>query len=353
MTSNIPEVFTNPSRVQDFRFDLLDQDDQVLGTIDGVTGGSLTWSAGSAVKVGGQIDVTDVDGIDWLTARVQIWRRVGDVEWSRGIYIPSAPQERWRMGRRSWQVDLLGKLSLVEKDEIPGWLTIPAGVNIVDTVLDLLGNAGHTRTRIPATSSELRTSLTYEAGTKLLTIINELLGAAGYWGLTADPDGAFASDPYVRPASRPIRYTLTDTNGIYLDDFTRDRDVYSIPNRVVLVSQSTAEDPPLVGVAENTDPDNPFSIPARGQVIVHQETGLEVADQSVIDELARKKLIERSSVTASLSIQHAPLPLDLNDAVEFRRTAAGIDQAHTVQGITEPLDHLALMTTTLREVVDL
>lgn len=355
MTSDatIPAVFTG-SRLSTFRYDLLDLDDRIIGSIDGVTGGSLQWSAGTAVKVSGSLTVFDVDGIDWLNSRVQVWRTVGDREWSRGIFIPSAPQDRWVNGVRQWQVELLGKLSLLEQDEQPGWVSVAAGANIIATVRALLTSAGQTNVRITDSTATLRTSQTWEPGTKLLTIINELLDSAGYWSLSADVDGAFVAEPYVRPAARSPRYDLwDDEHGIYKDDFTRDQDVYSIPNRIVLISQSGAETPPLVGIAENNDPTSRFSIGARGQVITYQETGLEVASQAVLDELARKKLIEKSSVSASLVIQHAPIPLDLNDAVHFRREPAGIDGNHTVQAMNEPLDASGLMQTTLREVVDL
>lgn len=355
MTSSaeIPEEFTG-SRLSTFRYDLLDMQDNVIGSIDGVTGGSLQWSAATSVKVGGSITVLDVDGIDWLHARVQVWRTIAGVEWSRGIFIPSAPQDHWVNGVRQWQVELLGKLSLIDKNEQPDWVSVAAGANIIATVRGLLTSAGHTNLRFTDSTATLRLGQTWEPGTKLLTIINDLLDSAGYWSLSADATGAFVAAPYVRPAARAPRYEMwDDERGIYADDFTRDQDVYSIPNRVVLLSQAAADTEPLVGVAENNDPSSPFSILARGQVIPYQETGLAAASQAVIDELARKTLIEKSSVSATLAIRHAPLPLDINDAIHFRRIPAGINGKHTVQAITEPLEPLDLMQTTIREVVDL
>lgn len=351
--ATIPAAFTG-SRVSSFRYELLDLNDQLIGPLDGVETGSLQWSAATSVKVGGSLEVTEVMEVDWLNTRVRIWRRVGDVEWSRGVYVASAPRQRNVDGMKMFTIELLGKLALLNRDEQAQWVTVPAGVNIIDTVRSLLAAAGHHKVAITDAAATLSVPKTWEPTTSLLLIVNELLDAAGYWSLTADDEGFFVAQPYVLPADRPARYDLLDdANSIYEDDFTVDRDIYSIPNRVVIVGNATEDDPPLVGVAENLDSDSEYSIPSRGQVISYQEVGFEAANQTVIDDYARRRLVEKSQVSGTVPIRHAPLPLDLNDAVRFRREPAGIDALCTVQAMTEPLSPLELTTTVLRMVVDL
>lgn len=354
MTSDIPAVFT-AARTSTFRYELLDVDDQVIGEIAGVTGGNLDWSAATTLKAGGSINVADVDGIDWLTARVKIWRRVGDREWARGVYIPAAPVEAWTFGRRTWSVELLGKLHLLDQDVQGEWVTAAAGINIIDRVRALLTAAGHRNLQITDSPSVLRNPLTWEPGTTLLRIVNDLLDAAGYWSMTADEDGAFVAAPYVRPADRTPRYRLDDGEhtGIYRDEFTRERDVYSIPNRVVIVGQATGDTAALIGVAENNNPASPYSIPARNMVVSYQETGYEAATQAIINDYARRRLTEKTSVGETIPLEIAPIPLDLNDVVTFTNRPAGIDGRYSVQSINEPLDPLTLMTINLREVIDL
>lgn len=351
MTSEpLPKALTG-TRTTRFRYELLDQDENLLGEIDGVTGGSLQWSAATSVKASGSIDVIDVDNIDWMSARIKIWRIIGDDEQPRGIYIPSSPKPRWVQGAWQWSIELLGKLTLLAQDELPTWGTIPVGTVITTKVRDLLTAAGHTRLQIRDSAATLRTAINWEAGATRLSIINDLLDAAGYWSLTVDSDGTFVAEPYTRPADRPTRYDLKDDeDGIYKDDFTRDLDLYSIPNRVIIISQSSEEVPPLIGLAEITDPTNPLSISARGRVIAYQESGVEAATQAVVDELAQRRLLEKAAVTETIPIEHAPIPLDLNDAIHFRRVPAGIDGKFTVQAMTEPLNEAGLMQTTLRKV---
>lgn len=354
MTSEVPADLLAAARTHRFRYELLDVDDQIIGALDGVTGGSLDWSAATTVRSGGSLDVVDVDGIDWLHARVRVWRSVGDREWSRGIFVPAAPVARWVDGVRSWTVELLGKLTLLDRDVQDGWTTVPKGTVITTRVRALLAAAGHTRVAVTDSDATTRSDLVWEPGTTRLRIINDLLEAAGYWSLGVDHDGTFLAAPYVRPADRSPRYDLLDdARGIVVDDFTAERDVYSIPNRVVVTSAATGEDPALVASAQNVDPASPYSIPARGMVVPHVEEGVEVTSQAVLDAYARRRLVELASAGANLSVQHAPIPLDLNDAVRFRRGPAGIDGRYTVQGMTEPLDAHSLMSTTLREVIDL
>src|SRR5690606_30012693 len=129
----------------------------------------------------------------------------------------------------------------------------------------------------------LTSPMVWEAGTSKLRIVNDLLAAIDYNSLWVDGQGNFRATPYVRPAARSITYSiLNDESGaalvreladgqesIYLDEWSRDRDVYGVPNKVVAVATGTGDEEPLVGVATNEDPASPFSEPSRGRWIVH------------------------------------------------------------------------------------
>lgn len=352
MTS-LPDELTSPVRTSSIVHELLDTHDQVLGVIDGVTGGTLTWAAGKAVKVGGSLTVDDTQGIDWMHARVRITRTVNGHSWTRGIYVPSAPQEAWVMGRRSWTVEILGKLTLLDQDKRGAWIGIPAGTSGVGKVRQLLADAGHDRVAITDSDLSLRTDLVFEPNASLLTVCNAILAAIGYWSLSADGDGVFTSAPYRRPGERTPRYEwLDDSRGIVVDSFTVDRDIYSIPNRVIVPGVSTEGTPALVGIAQNIDPDSPYSIPARGMIVPWSpDTQSDAATQEVIDAEAARYLADKSAATATVPVTHAPVPIDLNDVVRWRRTPAGIDARWSIQGITEPLDIHEDMTSELKEVV--
>jgi len=355
MTSEVPDldVFAG-TRTTAFTVDLLDADGQYLGPIRGVTGGNLTLSAATSVKVGGSIDVVDVDGIDWTSARVRIRADVNGHGWPLGVFVPSAPSAAWADGVRSWTVELLGMCTTLDQDRLPTSLSYPAGTVVTDAVRAQIMAAGQSGAAVTDSPATLAGGMVWEAGTSRLQVINDMLAAAGYWSLSTDGDGRFVAEPYVRPAERDPRYGFLDgDDAIYLDAFTRDQDVYSIPNRVVLVGVADGATPALTATAENTNPDSPWGYPRRGYWITYAETGIEATSQSALDALARRRLIDMSSATATVNLQHALVPLDLNDVVRLRRVPAGIDARHTVQSMTIPLDPLGLVSTTLREVVDL
>lgn len=341
-----------------FSYDLLGADDQRLGALRGVEGGSLSWSAATTVKAGGSLRMVEVDKVNWLAARVQIWRHVGGLTWPRGIYIPSVPKVRIVNGVKRFDVELLGKLSLLAQVDLDDWISLPAGTVITTAVKQLLLAAGHTRIAITDSTAVLRTSMTWSPADEevtLLSVINDLLAAAGYWSLQADDFGTFVAEPYVRPADRSPRYDLLDGDySIYVDDLDIEEDIFKIPNRIKGIGASDSDVPPLISVIENQSLDSPYSIPNRGGMIISKTvSGVEAATQQILDAELRRLLIEESSVTSSMRIQTAPLPIDLNNALRFQRQPAGINALYTVQNIQEDLESEALLDLTLRKVVDL
>jgi len=339
-----------------FKYELLDNDEARIGWLDGVNGGSLDYNAHSRIRAGGSIDITGAEVIDWHSTRIRPWAFVDDHEWPLGIFIPAAPADAWNDGRWSGAIELLGKLTVLETDEIPAAVSYPAGTVVTTAVREQIIAAGQTADAITDSTATLSSAMTWDAGTSRLTIINQLLTTINYWALGADGYGRFTADPYVRPAARPTRYPLLDgANSIYVDEFTRDRDLYKIPNRVLMIGTGSADTEALVGVAENTDPTSQTSIPYRGFVKTETNTGIDAVDLATAHELARRRLINASSVTASIPLTHAMIPLDLNDVVQLRRVPAGIDARHTVEGMSIDLggDGLELMESTLREVRDL
>src|SRR5690606_23496078 len=100
-------------------------------------------------------------------------------------------------------------------------------------------------------STETLTSgMVWPAGTSKLRIINDLLSAINYFSLRCDGHGRYVAAPYLAPASRPVvRRFVPAPDAIHLPEFTRDRDLAGIPNKVVLVSSGSGDDEALVGVA--------------------------------------------------------------------------------------------------------
>lgn len=376
------------ARVTSFRFDLLgrrfNDDGSVIreafvGELRSVVDGSLDWTYNTAIKGGGSIGVLDVgqkiDGkaIDWLNVRIRPVAMVARAdrpetleEFPLGVFLPAAPVEDWTDRGRSWKVELLDKCSILDQDVItdsetgaPVTYSLPSGTNVIASVISIIEGSGESAQAIEPDGKVLANPMTWDVGTSRLKIINDLLDAANYFSLWVDGSGQFRASKYVPPESRPPTYAMLapfDDTGASLmtPNWTRDRDIYSVPNRVVVVGQGDAETPALVSVATNEDPASEFSYPARGRWITLVETGVEAVDQAALDAYAYRKLASATSVTSGITAEHPILPdLRVNSVVEFRNTRADVSILCAVTKTSITFDPTALVKSELREATGL
>lgn len=372
--ADFDDVLAGP-RVTDFRFELLSRTEAIIGVLDSVqVGGELRWDYNAAVKGGGLMTVTDLgDDIDWLNVRIRpivtiagigIFEPSGAQEIPLGIFLPSAPVETWAATGRSWAIELLDKNSILDTDVPtdasgnPITYSLPAGTDVASTVKALIQGTGEAAPAIDTSiTATLNKPLTWDLGATRLQVINNLLDATGFFSLWMDHAGQYRISKFVEPEDRPPVYELLTpfTPGdlsLMAPDWTRDRDIYSIPNRYVAVSQGSADQPALVSVATNVDPASPFSFPSRGRWITHVTSGVEADDQGSLDVIARRGLTALTNVNTTITVDHIYLPdLLVNRTVRFVNPDAGLDMLCVITNTNLPLDPMALCKTELREAV--
>lgn len=372
------------SRTTTHRYELLSHDpstgrDSLNGWLDGVTGGSLTWSAAATVKKSGTLDVEDLAvaakgfkalrSVSLPAIRIRpVLLIAGLPEIPLGVYLVTAAPEEWAGTGRTFSLELHDKTTALEQDRISETFTAGTSSPVLSIVKSVVESAGEA---ISVDGSETRTlssPMVWPAGTSKVRIVNDLLDAIGYNALWVDGRGNFRATPYVRPAARPIGYELLNgldrelldgEESIYSPEWTRDRDSYGIPNKVIAVQAAGADAEPLTGEATNTNPDSPYSYSARGRWVTALVEGVETPDgttgeqEDFLEAKARQSLIAMSSPQATVSVRCLPIPLELLDALRFASTPAGIDARHTVRAMSLDLAFNALMELELQEVVDL
>lgn len=291
------------------RYELLEHDpatgiDNLIGFLDGVqSGGSLTWNASQPVKKSGNLRVADlptaaaglirIADVDIVTTRIRPVRVIdGLPEMPLSIYVVTASPEQWSGTGRVYAVEMHDKSTVLAQDSFDETFTAPDDVPVLTIVKQIVESSGE---RIDVDASDLRTLTSpkvYGPDSSKLGIINDLLAAVGYRSLFVDGTGAFRTVLADRPATRSVRYSmLNDAEGqklireltdgdesIYSPDWTRDRNVYKVPNRIKAVQRTTGDLEPLTGIATNENPDSPFSQPRRGRWIVHTEMNVETPD---------------------------------------------------------------------------
>jgi hypothetical protein len=350
------EIITS-NRSTRFRYDLYSRVEAPLGNLDGVEKGSVDFVANASVKSGGSLEVVATgQTVDWLNDRVRPVAIIeGLPEIPLGMFLFSEAPEEWDDTGASRAVKLLDKTTILDQDAVDGTYSLDTGTVITTAVVTLITSTGETNIAVTPSAATLAAPLAWEAGTTKLRIVNDLLAVAGYFSLFCDGNGQYRGEPYIRPAARPIRYEFLDgATSIYSPEFVKDVDLFSIPNKFVAVGQGSGIVAALTSTATNTDPASPYSFGARGRWITKSATGVEAASQTVLDDYARRRLIELTSPTSSIEVEHALVPgLALNNAVRLRRVPAGVDARHVVSKMVIALDPLALVKSTLVEVVDL
>ncbi|MGV3564221.1 MAG: hypothetical protein ACO1ON_13165 [Nocardioides sp.] len=330
--------------MESWRVDLLNAGGSPTGTLDGVLGGSVEHNINRVIHGGGRLEVDDRGVTDWLDRRVRIWWQVEGVEpWSLGTFLCSAPTEVHTATGRSWSIELLDLLLVLDQDCVAQAYALPAGSIVTDAVRDVIAGSGPGATAITDSAETLTSAMVWPAGTSRLRIVNDLLAAINYFALRTDPLGRYTASPYIAPGDRaPVRDLTADA--IVTHDWARDQDLAAVPNRVVLIGMGEGDAEALVAVAENTDPADPLSIPARGRVVTVVEQGVEATSQGVMDGLAARRLADLSTPAATRVIEHAPMPIGLHDVV----THDGVRGA--TQAWSQDLAVGADMSRSLREV---
>lgn len=360
--------------------------DTLAGYLDGVisTSASLSWSLYNAVKGSGNLKVQDLSApqsgflsIGQLSLAAARLRPVlvieGLPEIPLGVFLPSAAPEEWSGSGRVYALELLDKNTVLDQDLVDVSYTVAAGTVILTAVATVIASAGESITVDASNTAALGSAMVWPAGTSKLQIVNDLLAAMNFNALWVDGVGNYRATPYVVPASRSISYELLNlprelvdgAKSIYTDVWSRDRDLYKVPNKVITIQSGTGSSEPLTGLATNTVTDTtlptyPFSYAARGNRWIPKTIpGVEVPSgttpqmQAYLDAKARASLIASSSVQAAVKVKHLPIPVRVSDVLRFANAPAGIDARHVLTSIDLEAHPLGLMSSTLQEVMNL
>ena len=351
----VKDRLTGP-RVVTTWVDVLDRDDNQVARLTG----SLGWrvEANLHADVRAQMTLTLTGGIgqdiDWLTCRLQPWKAVNDIAWPRGVYVPTSPEDAYASTGLRSTIRLLDKTSLL-RDVLPGSFAVHPGQVVTDVITALIQGAGITKIAITPSTATQRALSVWGPAERRSKIIAVLLDSIGYTALHADDFGWLRAGPARRPQDRPIAYDFeSGPDALHSPSWTRTQNLTGIPNQRVLISPGDADMPPLIGIAQNTDPDSPYGIPRRG-IVPHEADPeqVEATSQAEINALTQRRLQDGQNPVATLEVEHAPLPLALGDVVRFAPSASherlAVIQAWSDSSATATD---ARMRATWREVAD-
>lgn len=338
-----------------WRWDVLTLAEAPGGTLDGVEDATLEFNVNATIRGGGNLTWSGVEEPDWSKILLQPWYVLntpeGPIGWPRGVFIPAAPVDAHTDTGKTVDVELYDKLLILDQDKVDKTYTVAEGTNVVTAIIVVIESAGQTRHAIEDKADTLKHPMVFEAGTSKLAIVNELLSSINYFSLWCDGYGVYQGRPYQEASARPVvRTFVDDEDSIFAPDFTHDRDMFNIPNKVIEVGRGDGDTEGLVATATNEDPRSPYSYQARGRWIVHVDTDVEATSQGVINGIATRRLGELSRTASAVDFEHAHVPLELNDIVEFKRGDRDLAIRAAVQTMTISTATGDLVKTKIREV---
>ena len=371
------------SRTTSYRWEVLTHSagvDKLVGYLDGVVEGSASLSGQlyAAVKRAGNLKVVDLDiaepgfmrvrDLDLTSVRLRPVLVIEGLpeEIPQSVFLVGAAPENWSDTGRILSLELLDRATVLDQDEIDSTYTVDSSTGILAAVATVISSAGESITVDADVTDTLSSAMVWDVGTTKLQIVNDLLHALNYDSLWVDGVGKFRAAPYLLPSDRSETYGLLNIprelvdgkKSIYGKAWTRDRDLFNVPNKVTAVQFASGDVAALTGTYTNTDPDSPFSYPSRGnrwktKTLEGVETpaGTDFEVIAFLEAVARRSLIASSSVQATVQVKCLPIPVRVGDVLRFANVPAGIDARHVVTSIQLDASPLGLMSLKLQELV--
>lgn len=314
-----------------FRYELLDATNTVVRELDNVVSGSVANDALADIKRTASFMLRDTGGINYLSDRIKPYVRLHVppfgvldwVEWPQGVFLLSTPSRSAdSAGLVTRDVRGYDQLQILADDLVDSRYTIAAGGSYTSAITSLLAGVGVSYS-VASSSLTAVTAREWDPGTSKLKIINEMLGVINYKSLVFDEEGVAQAHPYQSPADRSPEYTYADDEtSVIIPGVEQTMDLFSVPNKWVLVVSDPDRDP-LVGTYTNNDPGSPTSTVRRGRTITDFRQEQDAPDQTTLDALAARLAFEASQVYEQMGFSTAIMPIH-SDGDVYTITYSGL-----------------------------
>ncbi len=235
-------------RTINFRYYLLDNTDTPKLTGTGstnelycVVNGDISYSSLGRLKNSLELEIVLDDRltIDYLNDRIKVVCEIDNVAHNLGVFLISTTEKKTSGNIKTRTLTCYSKLKILDNDKTDNSYYVAKNTNVVDKVLNLLGDNTSNITDSDSTTS---TDRTWDIGTSKLDIINDLLDTINYTTLTVDNEGVFTSKKYIEPSEREANIIYADNE--ILEDYTEELDVYNVPN--VFVKYTSTEEETII-----------------------------------------------------------------------------------------------------------
>lgn len=196
-------------------------------------------------------------------------------------------------GVSGWEVEAFDLARLLLDETTTATFAVPAGTNPVQEAAAIVAARG-IPVQLEPSGAVLGAARQWAAGTPWLTVVNDLLRAAGCYTLWVDRFGIARSMP-ARDLAAVAPAAVYGPGRMLTGPVTVEAELTRLANRVVAVVTDPAL-PAWSAVAENTDPRSPLSIPRLGKVFTKVLEVESAASQAALQAIAERYLRQEAGL---------------------------------------------------------
>ena len=313
-----------------FRYELLNQNNSYLGTIDSISGSVAFNSLADNIKRTARFEIKEniFKDVDYLNDRIRPIIILDDIEYEMGVFLIPSPTRIKRDGGIYREIEGYDVTQIILEDKITDRHFIKKGTNYVNAITQIINSANIHQFLMPNSSATLTRDREFEIGTSKLRIANELLREINYTSLWTDRHGFVRSGKYTLPNQKEIdfSYQTGDKNELVINDtLTEEVDLFNVPNVFVIVA-TNAEDESLVSKYTNSNPASPTSTLRRKRNIVDYREVSDIANNSVLDDYAKRIAYQASDVYSKISFETLINPKhEYSNGIYLKDDKLGID----------------------------
>jgi len=352
--AQVTALLVAPDLQVDFGVELLDADLTVIEDISAdVSGGAV--SRDNLADVHGTVELTISRELAWGRDRVRPYMvqssataGVTGCRFNQGVFLLTTPDRPLDQLPVTYSVTGYDQLHLLQ-DNIGDSYSVASGVNVLAAVTAVLTAAGITAPILLDTSASAKTLAktrtwpqTSSESPTWIEVANKLLSSIGYRGLWCDWNGAFRSEPYVAPASRPSEWTFDVGDlrvGIVAANRSVSADVWGVPNwwRFIRNQDTT----PVEGSGRYTTENlstGPSSQASVGRIVRAPVTYLDATSQADLVTQGDKVKAAAMSVPEIITARLSPFPIAWHfDRCTYSDAALGTDRQAQCRSWSLPL----------------
>lgn len=309
-----------------FRFHLINGlTGQNLGDIHPLRGAQLTHDTSRTIKrqLSLNLGVDDTAAINPVTDRVYVYMVLGDgTQWPLGRYMFTDKTSQLFSSGRLSNVVLNDEMFLVDQEIILGF---DGGLTVVGAIQNVLSG-------LPVTavleSSPFGTAQSWAQGSMRGQILEALSVAGDYFSPWFGNDAKLHFIRTFNPANQVPQFDYDAGHQVVRGTIVQSTNLLTAPNRFVVISNTSVEDTPIVGVATVSQA-APNSFANRGFYITEtQNLQLTTADQATG---VAAGLAQRNTIFETVNLNTPPDPRhDSYDVIQWQG-ARWLELAWTMQ----------------------